>query len=157
MAISAENADASALALGAARPPRRWPTRAAVDALTRNARREARADALSAAASARQELIALGAGALLGFAAAIWIARSVGRGLARAVQLADDVARGDLGVTVEARGHDEIADLMRALGRMVRQLRGVGDTVRAIAGGDLTVDFMPRSPSATPSAGRSRP
>jgi len=107
---------------------------------------EARAAALAAAASARRDLIALGAtAALLALVAAVWIARTVGRGLARAVALAEDVARGDLGVAVEARGHDEIADLMRALGRMVAQLRRVGDTVESIAGGDLTVDHAAQS------------
>ena len=59
-----------------------------------------------------------------------WVARDVVRRLARAVEAADRVARGDLRDAVEAHGSDEIADLQAAVGGMTRKLAGIIAEVR---------------------------
>ena len=53
------------------------------------------------------------------------ISRSIRLPLARAVRLADTVAAGDLTTTIDVRGHDETARLLRALGEMNASLRGI--------------------------------
>ncbi|MBB3997073.1 methyl-accepting chemotaxis protein [Aureimonas pseudogalii] len=68
------------------------------------------------------------AAVLLGGAAATWMALSIRRGLKRAVQLADDIGAGDVSQRVEAKGSDEIADLLRSMNAMsVKLSEIVGD------------------------------
>lgn len=83
---------------------------------------------------------ALVAGTLLAFT----IARSISRPLARAVGVAEAIARGDLTQSVTASGKDETAQLLQALGRMQQNLKDVigqiGDNARQLlqASGSLT-------------------
>jgi methyl-accepting chemotaxis protein len=81
----------------------------------------------------------------LGAAAAIWIATMVSRGLARAVQIANDVALGDSAVDCTARHDDEIGDVLTALGAMNTQLAEMAQATDRIAPGDLTVKVTARS------------
>ena len=76
-------------------------------------------------------LVALGAGA--------WISISIGKGLGQAVGLADAVAAGDLGRSIEMKADDEIGDLVTALNRMVDNLKGTVKVAESIASGDLSV------------------
>ncbi|GMG83746.1 hypothetical protein LNKW23_29590 [Paralimibaculum aggregatum] len=102
----------------------------------------------SLALARRSQTLLLGIGglaALLALAAAGWIARSVGRGLARAVAVADEVAAGRLDAEIDARGRDEIGDLMRALQRMVENLRRSAGVAGEIAAGRLTAEVTPQS------------
>ena len=83
---------------------------------------------------AEQLMIALGIGALLlGAGFAFVLARSVTRPIGEALQLSQRVAEGDLSVSVEARGRDEIATLVRSLGEMNQRLAGVVGQVRGNA------------------------
>jgi methyl-accepting chemotaxis protein len=76
-------------------------------------------------------LLGLGAAALLlGACFARLLTRSITRPLAQAVVVADAVAGGDLTPPVHAAGRDEMADLMRALGRMTGALNGMVSQVR---------------------------
>ncbi len=74
-------------------------------------------------------LVALAAGAL-----AVWMSwlmqRRIMAELARAVQVAGAVAKGNLTVEASSRRADEVGDLMRALQAMTRQLSGSINTVR---------------------------
>ncbi|ALN74494.1 methyl-accepting chemotaxis protein [Aureimonas sp. AU20] len=70
---------------------------------------------------------------LAGTAAAAWIALSISRGLGRSVKLAEAIAQGDLTQRVEAKGSDEIADLQRAMGRMVVNLSEIASDVTTSA------------------------
>ncbi|GGE25292.1 hypothetical protein GCM10011390_50950 [Aureimonas endophytica] len=80
----------------------------------------------SAYAATRLTLIAIVVGAiLLGVAAALWMSISIARGLARSVKLAEDIGAGDLTQTVEAKGQDEIGDLLRAMNAMTDKLREI--------------------------------
>ncbi|WP_170842513.1 methyl-accepting chemotaxis protein, partial [Aureimonas jatrophae] len=73
--------------------------------------------------STRNALIAVLAFALIaGSAAAFWIATSIARGLAHAVQLADAIGSGDVSQRVEVRSKDEIGALLRSMNAMSVQL-----------------------------------
>ncbi|MBU8543561.1 methyl-accepting chemotaxis protein [Roseomonas sp. CGMCC 1.13459] len=88
--------------------------------------REARAHSAATYREARLMLIGLGIGALLiGLVAAVWIALSISRGLAKAVTLADAIATGDLTRHAQVNSNDEIKDLISAMERMTLGLRGV--------------------------------
>lgn len=79
-------------------------------------------------------LAIIAAAVLIGFAAASWMAISISRGLNRSVRLAEAIGNGDLTQEVDARGGDEIGDLMRAMKTMTDNLRRiVGDVVSSSA------------------------
>ncbi len=63
--------------------------------------------------------------AVIAAAAALWIIVTISRALSSAVRLANSVADGDLNVKAEARGDDEVADLIKSLNEMVGHLRDV--------------------------------
>ena len=68
---------------------------------------------------------------LLGPLFAWRVTRSVTRPLRHAVDLAGAVARRDLSVDINAGGHDEVAQLLEALGSMARNLRSALGEVRS--------------------------
>jgi len=83
-------------------------------------------------ANARLVLAGMVAAALaLGSAAAVLITRSITGPIRRAVQVATTVAEGDLSSRIEVRGHDETAQLLRALSRMNESLAHIVGQVRA--------------------------
>ena len=71
----------------------------------------------------------------VGVALMAWLPGTVTRPVGEAVSLAQAIAGGDLTRRVEARGRDELADLLVALGRMQAQLAGVVSQVRTSAEG----------------------
>jgi methyl-accepting chemotaxis protein len=79
----------------------------------------------------------------------VWTLRSVTQPLARAVEAADRVSQGDLGVELEAGTHDETGRLLAALTRMMGYFREMAQVANAIAEGDLTVKIEPRSEADT--------
>ncbi|MCD7097089.1 methyl-accepting chemotaxis protein [Stenotrophomonas sp. MMGLT7] len=70
---------------------------------------------------------------LLGILAAFLITRSLTRPLARAMQVADNVAAGNLDNSVDASGSDETARLMRSLARMQEQIKAVNAALMEMA------------------------
>ncbi|BAL95101.1 methyl-accepting chemotaxis protein [Rubrivivax gelatinosus] len=95
----------------------------------------AQEQATTAANTSSTAKLALGAMTLvalvLGVVAALLITRSIVRPVRRAVEVAAAVAEGDLSARIEAQGRDEIADLMRSLGRMNDSLNRIVGQVRA--------------------------
>lgn len=91
----------------------------------------ANAAAMAQYAQMRTTLLAIILAAIaIGAAAALWMSISISRGLMRSVRLADAIGKGDLTQDVDARGTDEIGDLMRAMKTMTENLRRiVGDVV----------------------------
>ena len=87
-------------------------------------------DAMANAASGQQIMLGVG---LLSLLVAVWLATALARSIVRPIQAASEVASriagGDLTQTIAARGHDEAADLLRALqamqGSLVRLVTGV--------------------------------
>ncbi|MCP5195877.1 MAG: methyl-accepting chemotaxis protein [Gammaproteobacteria bacterium] len=61
----------------------------------------------------------------IGIGVALWISLTISRGLARAGELAQAVAEGDLTRTIDYRGREEIGDLIGHLTAMVERLREV--------------------------------
>jgi methyl-accepting chemotaxis protein len=84
------------------------------------------------ASQARTVLLSIGAiGLLFGSVFAVALTRSITTPIAVATDLAEAVAKGDLGRQVEVEGRDEIAGLMRSLDRMTTGLRNLVTSVRA--------------------------
>ncbi len=92
---------------------------------------------------------AAGAALLISATSAILLSLSIGRGLRRAVSLADAVALGDLHNDVKASSNDEIKDLIDSLNRMTANIRLTADVADAIANGDLSVEAKPLSDKDT--------
>ncbi len=61
---------------------------------------------------------------------AIWLSRQITRPLAQAVDLAEQVAQGDLSRSIEAKGNDEVGALLAALQTMQTNLSRLINTVR---------------------------
>ncbi|MDP3228301.1 MAG: methyl-accepting chemotaxis protein [Acidovorax sp.] len=77
----------------------------------------------------------LGIGALvslvLGAVLAAWTTRSLVRPLSQAAFVADEIARGNLAVTIQPQGRDEVARLLHALLEMQRTLARIVGEVRS--------------------------
>jgi methyl-accepting chemotaxis protein len=87
---------------------------------------EAKAQAVSDYEQARLLLALILLGSVLtAIGAALWIALNISRNLSRAVGFADSVANGDLSQTIAVTTDDEVADLVKALQRMVANLREI--------------------------------
>jgi len=82
---------------------------------------------------------------ILTVVAGVVITRSITTPLAAAVQVAEQVAEGDLEARIDAKGADETAQLLRAMQTMVASLRKMVAAATAIAGGDLTVKVTAQS------------
>jgi methyl-accepting chemotaxis protein len=92
---------------------------------------EAYAESQAAYAQTRITVLALLALAIaMGTALALLITRSITAPIARAVQVAETVAAGDLGSQIDARGRDETAQLLAALQKMNTSLVGIVSQVR---------------------------
>ena len=94
-----------------------------------------------AATSSRRMIIAfIIVGVLMGLGLGLFIALSVANPVKQLAGVADKMALGDVDVSVEARGKDEIADLMRAMGAMVENTKGQAAAAEKIAAGDLSIE-----------------
>jgi methyl-accepting chemotaxis protein len=71
---------------------------------------------------------------------ATWIALNISRSLAKAVDLADAVAIGDLSRKIDVSSNDEIGDLIKSLNAMTVNLNATAAVANQIAQGDLTVE-----------------
>jgi methyl-accepting chemotaxis protein len=77
---------------------------------------------------------------LIAVAAALWIALSISRALARAVGLADAVAIGDLSQKIDVISNDEVGDLIKSLNTMTENLNAMAAVANEIASGNLLVE-----------------
>ncbi|WP_062118110.1 HAMP domain-containing methyl-accepting chemotaxis protein [Aureimonas sp. AU40] len=78
-------------------------------------------------------LCLIAGGMAVGASAATWIALSVTRGLSKAVGLANAIGEGDVSQRVDAKGSDEIGDLLRAMNMMSAKLSGIALSVTTSA------------------------
>jgi len=109
-------------------------------ALAKKLSTEAAEAAAEQAALAKMILIGvLGVSLLVGVSSAVLISLGLGRGLNRAVALADAVASGDLSQKIEVSSNDEIGDLIKALNVMTGNLAVTANAIETIALGDLSV------------------
>ncbi|TCL69752.1 methyl-accepting chemotaxis protein [Rhizobium sp. BK251] len=101
-------------------------------------------------AHSRNVLVIIAASvAVLSAAFAVWVLLYISRSLARSVNLANAVSLGDLGQEIVHKGDDEIGDLVKAMQRMMENLRATADMGNQIANGDLTVKPKPLSDKDT--------
>ena len=77
--------------------------------------------------------------------ASLYVGRAVTKPLSRAVTVANSVAQGDLGVTVESGSNDEIGQLLEAINQMTVYVREMAEVADNIASGNLAVRVQPRS------------
>ncbi|MCC6534806.1 MAG: methyl-accepting chemotaxis protein [Burkholderiales bacterium] len=91
------------------------------------------AQQLGAIATARATMVTLGVVAvILGALFAWWVSRSLTGPLAGALAVARDISSGRLDATIDARGSDEVGQLLRALADMQSGLRAmIGDVARS--------------------------
>jgi len=82
---------------------------------------------------------------LLAAVIAVAITASITKPLDDAVQAANRLAKGDVSVEIGSSSDDELGQLLRAMGKMVQSLRGMGETANRIALGDLEVEVVPLS------------
>ncbi|MGR3496200.1 HAMP domain-containing methyl-accepting chemotaxis protein [Citreimonas sp.] len=122
---------------------------AAADAMAMRSREvleTAQADAQAAYQRSRNTLLTLGVvAALIASVAALWLSTTISRGLAQAVEVAREVARGNLDIEAKTRKRDEIGDLLAAMDGMITDLDQMSAAAKTIAEGDLTIDVKPRS------------
>ena len=95
---------------------------------------QAAAEATNIYEQSRMLLIALLIGsAVIAGVAATWIVVSISRAMTSAVQLASEVANGNLSATASVKGDDEVGDLIKALNGMTLKLREiVGEVTVAV-------------------------
>ncbi|MCZ8094716.1 MAG: MCP four helix bundle domain-containing protein, partial [Acidovorax sp.] len=92
---------------------------------------EAKRDSESTYTTARNTLLIVAALAItLAIAAALWLIRSITAPLSRAVEVADQVAAGDLSAHIEITSTDETGQLLGALQRMQQSLVRTVSVVR---------------------------
>ncbi len=77
-------------------------------------------------------------------ALAVFVTRSLTEPLGSALQVADQLARGDVRVQIPEAGDDEVGQLLRAMQRLVAYLHEMSAVATAIAGGELTARVQPR-------------
>jgi methyl-accepting chemotaxis protein len=90
-------------------------------------------------------ILITGSALVIGIGMALWLSLLIRRGLRSAGQLAQAVAEGDLGQSIDYRGREEIGDLIGLLNRMAGNLRATAGVAGEIARGNLTVQAKPLS------------
>ena len=144
----ASNARAANLAMGQGRQQAGEVIRLAEEFVAGAAQRMEEIDQATNAQFESSRNLLIGAAALLfllSAAAGVWISLGVSRGLAKGVNLAKAVARGDLGQRVQADADDEIKDLITAMTEMTDNLHKTATLADRVSQGDLTVQPAPLS------------
>lgn len=96
-------------------------------------------------ASAVKFLVAIVLVILVLGALAYWISRTITKPLALAVNVAEQMAVGDMNVPIEIRSRDETGLLLQAMQKMIASMKMVSSAAMSIADGDLTVNIEQRS------------
>lgn len=100
-------------------------------------------------AAVSKMMMMIAVASLVGIAAAIYMSSAIGRGLSKAVRVAEAVAIGDLTQREESRANDEIKDLLTAMNTMADNLDETARIAQSIAAGDLNVEATPKSDKDT--------
>ncbi len=100
----------------------------------------------STAASARNVLLAIiGVAIAIGAGVGFWLSQGISKGVGAVAVAADRIKQGELDITLDASGGDEIGAMARSFQEMVVYLQESAAVANAIAAGDLTVDASPKS------------
>jgi methyl-accepting chemotaxis protein len=90
-------------------------------------------------------IIALVLCAAAGITLALFISRAISASLKAGVEVANQLAKGDLGMQIDVPSQDEAGQLLKALDTTVKSMREVTSVAQDIAGGNLMVKVQPRS------------
>ena len=82
----------------------------------------------------------LGGAIFFAICIALFIVRGITRPLATAVEVVDQVSKGELPENVDVRSRDELGQMLAALNRMTANLKKAADIAVSISNGDLTVE-----------------
>lgn len=80
-----------------------------------------------------------------GLGVGMWMATTISRSLAKAVDVANHVAEGDLSVKIEVTSKDEVGQLLTSMNNTVNYLNQMADVSDKIAAGDLTAQVEAKS------------
>lgn len=75
----------------------------------------------------------------MGLLIATWVSLNIKNSLAKAVQVADQVAQGNLTQKIEVDSQDEVGNLLKSMQKMLANLKETADTTDLVSKGDLTV------------------
>jgi methyl-accepting chemotaxis protein len=90
-------------------------------------------------------IVVVALAALLGLAAAWWVARGLSGAARQVLAAADGIAEGDVDQRLDVRSRDELGQMARAFERLVAYVQEMAVAAERIAGGDLAVEVHPRS------------
>jgi methyl-accepting chemotaxis protein len=140
--------EATDLYFGAARPSsaRVQEVFAQVARYQEEENESAHKEAMSTYARARNLLIAIGIIAIL-FAGviALYLTGSIRKPLAKLIAAMDKLALGNVNVSLETGGKDEIGMLARSFGNMIENIKASARAAEKVAAGDLNVEIQVRS------------
>jgi len=106
---------------------------------------ESRTAASDSAGSSKMLLISISVvAAIIGFAIAYWLARTIAGAAGQAASAADSIARGNVNVSVNVNSKDEMGDLARSFSDMTAYLKEMVSAAEAVSNGDLTTAVKPR-------------
>ena len=101
--------------------------------------------AADSASSSKMLLISISVvAAIIGFAIAYWLARTIAGAAGQAASAADSIARGNVNVSVNVNSKDEMGDLARSFSDMTAYLKEMVSAAEAVSNGDLTTAVKPR-------------
>ena len=116
-----------------------------IDENMRASAAEAKADEAMAASAGFHILVFLGFGTALALAIGFLITRAIKRGVDELRTAAQQLARGDAQVSVEASSQDELGQLAQAFREMAGTIRRRSQEVEAISGGNLALEVVAAS------------
>ncbi len=90
-------------------------------------------------------MLLAGFGTVLAVGLGLLIARMISKPMRQLTEAAQQLADGDVEVTVRAAADDEIGLLTKAFDRMIASIRGQAEAVERLAAGDLDVEVRVRS------------
>jgi len=103
------------------------------------------ANAATAASTIVIMSIGMAIGIIVAIAVGLYISRNISKHINILVQVADDVALGDVDVKIDIDNKDEIGMLAKSFEKMIASIREQVKAVERLAAGDLTVDVDIRS------------
>jgi methyl-accepting chemotaxis protein len=87
----------------------------------------------------------LGASVFMGVVIALSVARMIGRGLRKGMEVAECLAQGDLTVNIGDTTQDELGMLLKKMGTTLVSLQEVTRLTKEVAAGNLMITVKPRS------------
>lgn len=90
-------------------------------------------------------IITMGAAIASSIAISLSITKGIVTPVNKLIEVADELALGNVNVQIDTSSNDEIGKLMAAFGRMIENVRNQAKAAEKMAGGDMTVNIETRS------------